>query len=51
LQEDLASRSNRSKHIFVEKSGHMIHHDQPELVIDAIRQVVEATRLKDQKNF
>lgn len=51
LQGDLASRSGRSKHIFAEKSGHMIHHDQPELVIDAIRQVVEATRVKDRKGF
>jgi len=51
LQEDLASRSSRSKHSFAERSGHMIHRDQPELVIDAIRQVVEATRLKDRKNF
>lgn len=51
LQEDLARRSSRSRHIFAEKSGHMIHHDQPELVINAIRQVVEATRLKDRRSF
>jgi pimeloyl-ACP methyl ester carboxylesterase len=51
LQEDLAGRSSKSKHIFAEKSGHMIHHDQPELVIEAIRQVVEATRGKDRKSF
>jgi pimeloyl-ACP methyl ester carboxylesterase len=51
LQAALASCSSRSKHLFAEKSGHMIHHDQPELVIDAIRQIVEATRLKDRKDF
>jgi pimeloyl-ACP methyl ester carboxylesterase len=49
LQVDLASRSSRGKHIFADKSGHFIHHDQPELVIDAIRQVMEATRAKDSK--
>ncbi len=51
LQEDLASRSSKSKHIFAERSGHMIHRDQPELVIDAIRQVVEATRVNGRKGF
>jgi pimeloyl-ACP methyl ester carboxylesterase len=51
LQEDLASRSSRSRHIFAEKSGHMIQYDQPDLVIDAIRQIVEATRGKDRKSF
>ncbi|MEK6287158.1 MAG: alpha/beta hydrolase [Acidobacteriota bacterium] len=50
LQEDLARRSSRSKHIFAEKSGHLIHRDQPELVIDSIRQVVEAARLKNPKS-
>ncbi len=51
LQEDLARRSSRGKHVFAEKSGHLIHRDQPELVIDSVRQVVEATRLKDPKSF
>jgi pimeloyl-ACP methyl ester carboxylesterase len=51
LQEELARLSSRSKHIFAEQSGHMIHHDQPEMVINAIRQIVEATRLKDRKKF
>lgn len=51
MQEELARCSSRSKHMFAERSGHMIHHDQPEMVINAIRQIVEATRLKDQKNF
>jgi len=44
MQADLARRSTRGKHIFAERSGHMIHQDQPELVVDTIRQVVEATR-------
>jgi pimeloyl-ACP methyl ester carboxylesterase len=44
FQADLASRSTNSKHIIAEKSGHLIQVDQPELVIDAIRQVVDAVR-------
>jgi pimeloyl-ACP methyl ester carboxylesterase len=43
LQTDLVSRSTKGKQIIAEKSGHYINFDQPELVIDAIRQVVEAT--------
>lgn len=44
LQTDLARRSSSGKQIIAEKSGHYIQFDQPDLVIDAIRQVVEATR-------
>jgi pimeloyl-ACP methyl ester carboxylesterase len=43
FQTDLAGRSTRGKQIIAERSGHYIQFDQPELVIDAIRQVVEAT--------
>jgi pimeloyl-ACP methyl ester carboxylesterase len=44
LQADLARRSSNGKQIIAEKSGHYIQFYQPELVIDAIRQVAEATR-------
>ena len=44
LQADLARRSSSGKQVIAEKSGHYIQFDQPDLVIDAIRQVVEATR-------
>ena len=44
LQADLARRSSGGKQIIAEKSGHYIQFDQPDLVIDAIRQVVEAIR-------
>jgi pimeloyl-ACP methyl ester carboxylesterase len=40
LQKELVSRSSRGRQIIAEKSGHNIHRDQPELVVDAIRQVV-----------
>lgn len=51
MQEALARLSSRSKHIIAEKSGHYIQRDQPELVIDSVRQVVEATRTTDRKPF
>jgi pimeloyl-ACP methyl ester carboxylesterase len=51
MQEALASLSSRSKHIIAEKSGHYIQRDQPKLVIDSIRQVIEATRTTDRKQF
>ena len=51
LQEALASLSSKSKHIIAEKSGHYIQRDQSKLVIDSIRQVIEATRTTDRKQF
>jgi pimeloyl-ACP methyl ester carboxylesterase len=33
-----------SKMIIASQSGHNVNHDQPELVIEAIKQVVEAVR-------
>lgn len=44
LQKELATRSPQGKQIIAEKSGHFIQKDQPELVISAIREVVETTR-------
>lgn len=41
LQQELVELSTNSQHIIADQSGHYIHHDQPELVIDAIRQVLE----------
>ncbi|HEX6383828.1 MAG TPA: alpha/beta hydrolase [Anaerolineae bacterium] len=44
LQTEMASLSSNGKLIVAEQSGHAIHLDQPELVVDAIRQVVQAAR-------
>lgn len=44
MQSELAAQSPRGKRIVAEQSGHYIQLDQPELVIDAIREVVEAAR-------
>lgn len=49
MQKDLAARSTNNKFLFGEKSGHLIQQDEPELVVDAIRQVVESTRLGGRK--
>ncbi len=44
LQENLARLVPDARFVIANQSGHNIHQDQPELVIDAIRQVVEAVR-------
>ena len=43
-QADLTQVSQNSEQIIAEESGHNIQEDDPDLVIDAIRQVVEAAR-------
>jgi pimeloyl-ACP methyl ester carboxylesterase len=43
-QRELATLSSTSVHVLAEESGHFIHVDQPQVVIEAIRQVVEAVR-------
>jgi len=46
LQKELVTRSSQGKQIIAEKSGHFIQKDQPELVISAIREVVETAHKK-----
>jgi pimeloyl-ACP methyl ester carboxylesterase len=43
LQQDLVHRSAKGKQIIATRSGHFIHHDEPELVVSAIREVIKAT--------
>ena len=33
-----------ARHLIVERSGHDVHQAEPELVVEAIQQAVEATR-------
>lgn len=40
LQAELATRSTHSQHIIAKNSGHYIQFDEPDLVIEAVRQVV-----------
>lgn len=44
LQKQYAALSNNSRHVTVEGSTHYIYIDNPEVVIDAVRRVVEAIR-------
>lgn len=44
LQNDLASLSSNSTHVTATKAGHYIQVDEPQLVIDAIRKVIEETK-------
>ncbi len=44
LQRDLVRRSSRGRQVIAEKSGHLIHQDEPKLVIDAIHQVVKEVK-------
>jgi pimeloyl-ACP methyl ester carboxylesterase len=45
LYMDFAQRIRASEHRFAERSSHFVHTDQPEIVIDAIRTLVERVRL------
>jgi len=44
LQAELLSLSSRSRQLMAEKSFHSVEIDQPEVVVDAIRQVVSMVR-------
>lgn len=45
MQMELARLTPSGKYLVAEKSGHRIHIDQPELVVEVIRQVVETARM------
>jgi pimeloyl-ACP methyl ester carboxylesterase len=42
MQKELATRSPKGKFLFAEKSGHMIQQDEPEVVVNAVRQVLQS---------
>lgn len=41
LQKDLVTKSSRGKQMIARNSGHMIPHEQPEIIIDAVREMVD----------
>ena len=43
-QDYLASLSSRGRLVVVENSGHFVQLEQPALIVDLIRQVVEETK-------
>ena len=44
LQRELASRSSRGRLVIAQRSGHNIQNDEPEVVVEAIREVVATAR-------
>jgi len=44
MHEELAALSSRGMRITAEDSGHDIPREQPQIVVDAIRQVISAAR-------
>lgn len=42
--KDLTSLSDLGKYVFVEDSGHYIQNDKPQVVIDAIKELIETVR-------
>jgi len=44
LQDDMTGLSPNSTDIIAQRSGHSIQRDEPQLVVDVIRQVVESSR-------
>ncbi len=47
MQEKLVGLSSAGRQQVAENTGHFIHHDQPAVVVEAIRQVVEQVRNPD----
>ncbi|MBL1321609.1 MAG: alpha/beta hydrolase [Methylophaga sp.] len=47
LQQDLTRLSPYSQHLFANQSGHDIPHDQPEIILDAISDVIAQAKLYD----
>ena len=43
-RDAIASQSAHGKHTMIQNSGHWIHLDQPEAVLEAIREMVELVR-------
>ncbi|MCE3224110.1 MAG: uncharacterized protein K0S58_2290 [Nitrospira sp.] len=50
LQQDLTKLSSNSRQVFADQSSHFIPFDQPELVITAIRRLVETAHQKSTEN-
>ena len=40
MQKELSQRSPRGKLVFAEKSGHFVQNDEPQIVVDAIKEVI-----------
>ena len=48
-RDQMADRSPRGRHIIARKSGHWIQLDEPRLVVDAIREMIETSNMATDK--
>lgn len=46
LQKDLVNKSTQGKQIFAENSSHMVTHDNPEIIVDVVRDMIKQQRDK-----
>ena len=46
LQNDLIAQSSRGKHIIATKSGHTILWSEPELIVNAVRELIDEYQLQ-----
>ena len=46
MQNDLVTKSTHGIHRIAEHSGHMIPHEQPKIIVDAIREQIDALHLR-----
>jgi pimeloyl-ACP methyl ester carboxylesterase len=46
LQKDLVTKSTRGKQVFAEKSDHMIPFHQPEVIVQAVQELIHANNTK-----
>lgn len=44
MQDELAQLSTRSTHVIAKNSGHYIQLDRPDLVVEAVHQIVQQAR-------
>lgn len=44
LQADLVTLSDKSKHITIKNTSHMIRNDNPQAIIDAIKEIIETVK-------
>lgn len=47
LQKDLVKKSSRGKQVIAQNSGHHIAYDQPEIIVEVVREMVDGLRNKN----
>jgi hypothetical protein len=48
MQQELVGLSSNAKHIVAAESGHGVQYDQPELLVAAVRELVEQVRVGEE---